>query len=58
MEDGALGFKKKSREQGQQEGLLGIICLCKSLEIMPRSSLNKLDFCRVFSINTFLLWHV
>ena len=40
MEDGALGFKKKSREQGQQEGLLGIICLSKSLEIICQAAVK------------------
>jgi len=44
MEDAALAFQKKSREQGPQGGLLGIICLCKSLEIMPSGSLNKLGY--------------
>ena len=40
MEDAALVFQKGSTGQGPQEGLLGIICLSKSLEIICQAAVK------------------
>jgi len=43
MEDAALVFQKGSTGQGPQEGLLGIICLCKtSLSAQFRITIIKI----------------